>query len=82
MQLPAAILEIVLDTPNSALGLSYRRYIKAAFLPGTRRVAEILRAHSATIEVGNSTQTPLWTPAQHQCSICRVRFGTVPVAVV
>ena len=56
MQLPAAILEIVLDTPSSALGLTYRRYIKTAFLPGIRRVAELLRAHSATIEVGDSTE--------------------------
>ena len=56
VQLPAAILEIVLDTPSSVLGLSYRRYIKTAFLPGIRRVVELLRAHSATIEVGDTTE--------------------------
>ena len=55
VQLPAAILEIVLDTPSSVLGLTYRRYIKTAFLPGIGRVAELLRAHSATIEVGDAT---------------------------
>ena len=55
VQLPAAILEIALDTPSSVLGLTYRRYIKTAFLPGIGRVAELLRAHSATIEVGDAT---------------------------
>ena len=58
MQLPAAILEIVQDTPSSALGLAYRRYIKTAFLHRIRKVADLLREHSATIEVGDARTLP------------------------
>ena len=88
-QLPAAILVIVLDTPSSVLGLAYRRYIKTAFLPRIRRVAELLRAHSATIEVNDTTEDCCATRTSKSlifglhspklCSICRVWFGTVAV---
>ena len=85
VQLPAAILEIVLDTPSSALGLTYRRYIKTAFLPGIRRVAELLRAHSATIEVSDTgllcrMHLRLLFELMHSpklCSVCRLWFCTV-----
>ena len=85
VQLPAAILEIVLDTPSSVLGLSYRRYITTAFLPGVRRVAELLRAHSATIEVSDTgllcrMHLRLLFELMHSpklCSVCRLWFCTV-----
>ena len=49
-ELPAAILEIIAAEPSGAVGLSYRRYVRSTLLPGIRRVAAILRSHSATIE--------------------------------
>ena len=49
-ELPAAILEVVAAEPSGAVGLSYRRYVQTALLPGIRRVAAILRSHAATIE--------------------------------
>ena len=49
-ELPAAILDIVAAEPLGAIGLSYRRYVQSTLLPGIRRVAAILRSHSATIE--------------------------------
>ena len=49
-ELPAAILAIVAAEPSGVVGLSYRRYVQSTLLPGIRRVAAILRSHSATIE--------------------------------
>eukprot|EP01052_Picozoa_sp_SAG31_P008494 SAG31_NODE_430_length_15792_cov_15.908558_18_plen_233_part_00 len=48
-EMPAAMLELIKAEPNGAVGLSYRRYVRMALLPGVRLVGEILRQHGATI---------------------------------
>ena len=50
-ELPAAVLAVVRAEPSGAVGLSYRRYARTVLVPGLRRVAAILKAHGATIEV-------------------------------
>ena len=52
-ELPAAILEIIKHEPAGATGFSFRRYVRASYLPAVRRVSAILRSHGATIEVRN-----------------------------
>ena len=48
-EMPAAMLELIKAEPDGAVGLSYRRYVRMALLPGIRLVGEILRQHGATI---------------------------------
>ena len=48
---PAAILDLVLAEPSGAIAKSYRNYIRSVFLPGIRKVRDILERHSATIEM-------------------------------
>eukprot|EP01052_Picozoa_sp_SAG31_P056724 SAG31_NODE_16396_length_710_cov_1.808511_1_plen_188_part_00 len=48
-EMPAAMLELIKAEPDGAVGLSYRRYVRMALLPGIRLVGEILQQHGATI---------------------------------
>ena len=53
-ELLAAVLAIVRTEPSSAVDLSYRRYVWTVLAPRLRRVATVLKAHGATIEVSAS----------------------------
>ena len=50
-ELPWVIMDIIGAEPTSSIAVKYRNYIKTVLLPLCRRVAGILRAHSAAIEV-------------------------------
>ena len=50
-ELPEAILQYVGDEPNSPLAQRFRLYIEHSFLPSVRRVAEVLSAHAAVVDV-------------------------------
>ena len=49
-ELPAAVLEVVAAEPSSAVGLSFQRYVRTAYLPAVQRIAAVLREHAAAIE--------------------------------
>ena len=49
-QLPQAILDAVAAEPTGAIAESYRRYVRTVLVPGIQDVAELLKAHAATIE--------------------------------
>lgn len=47
---PTLILSVVKSESNSEMGLIFQRYVRRGLVPGIRRLSEILRLHSATIE--------------------------------
>ena len=49
-EMPNAILDLVIDEPNSNVAQRWRRYVRTAYFPEVRRVADIVTAHSATME--------------------------------
>ena len=50
-ELPHAIVDIIAADPTSSVAVKCRNYVKTVLLPLCRRVTDILRAHSAVIEV-------------------------------
>lgn len=50
-ELPEAVLEYSRDEPGSLLAQRFRLYIEHSFLPSMRRVAELLFAHAAVVDV-------------------------------
>lgn len=49
-ELPRLVLDVVNEDPHGATAVTYRRYLRKVLLPEVDRVANILIAHSSTIE--------------------------------
>ena len=50
-ELPTAMLDAIAKEPNQEIAEMYRGYVRHSFMPLCRRVADLLREHSAYVEL-------------------------------
>jgi hypothetical protein len=49
-ELPQTIVDVIATEPAGTIAESYRRYVRTVLVPGVQAVAELLKAHAASIE--------------------------------